>query len=149
MSKKNMQFFVSSVETFRDDGSPESKTEYNLDGEVTHVFTYDEHGNPLSGVCGDCMSWRMLDANTIQFEGVGEMDDYGPDRLPPWHMHEITTVEIEDGVFGVGRNAFSRHLTNARIRHVSTPASFLDEIEALCLFDEDLISSIHNKEDKK
>lgn len=46
MSKKNMQLFVSSVETFCDDGTLESKTEYNLDGEVTHVITYDEHGNP-------------------------------------------------------------------------------------------------------
>ena len=41
-----MQLFVSSVETFCDDGTLESKTEYNLDGEVTHVITYDEHGNP-------------------------------------------------------------------------------------------------------
>lgn len=147
MSKNNMRLFVSSVETFRDDGTPESKTEYNLDGEVTRVFTCDEHGNPTSGVCGDCMSWRMLDANTIQFEGFGEMDDYGPDCLPPWHMHEITTIEIEDGVLGIGRNAFSRSLTNACVKHVSIPESFIDKLEALYFFDDELISAIHNKED--
>lgn len=68
MSKKNMQLFVSSVETFRDDGTRESKTEYNLDGKMTHVFTYDERGNPLSHV-------SLSESFGNRLEALGAFDD--------------------------------------------------------------------------
>lgn len=48
MSKDNLRLFASSVETFRDDGTPESKTEYNRGGDIVRITTYDEHGHPLA-----------------------------------------------------------------------------------------------------
>ena len=78
MSKKNMQLFVSSVETFRDDGTRESKTEYNLDGKMTHVFTYDEQGHPLPHA-------SLSESFDNRLEAPGAFDD---DFIPAIHSKE-------------------------------------------------------------
>lgn len=59
MSKNGLRLIVSGVETFRDNGMLESKAEYNFDDGTIPVITYNEFGQPLSGICGDCISWRM------------------------------------------------------------------------------------------
>ena len=68
MSKNNLRLFVSSIETFRDDGTPESKTEYDIAGNVSHVITYDEHGHPLSHV-------SLSESFGNRLEALGAFDD--------------------------------------------------------------------------
>ena len=145
---KKKQLFVRSIESFREDGTPEHKIEYNLDGEEVRVIEYNKQGQPLSGACGDSVSWRMVDDHTILIEGCCETDDYSPQNLPPWHMHEITSVEVGEGVTGIGARAFSTTLTKARVCHLSTPESFMDTIESMLLWNDDWIASLTNKEGK-
>lgn len=73
---KKQQLFVSSVETFRDDGTPESKTRYDREGNVAHKVLFDKAGRPLSGICGDFMRWEMVDSHTIKVSGDGNMDNF-------------------------------------------------------------------------
>ena len=91
---KKRQLFVSSVETFRDGGTPKAKTRYDRHGNVVGTTHYDEKGHPLSGICGDFMKWEMLDSHTIKISGNGDMDDFTTMASPPWQMHEITLAMI-------------------------------------------------------
>ena len=112
------------------------------------ITLYDDLGQPISGICGDSVSWRMVDDHTILIEGCCETDDYSPQNLPPWYMHEITTVDVGEGVTGIGARAFSTTLTKAHVSHLSTPESFVDTIESMLLWNDNWIATLTNKEDK-
>ena len=66
----------------------------------------------VSGSCGDNMTWRYDDTNTLTISGSGNMYDYCDStekgNLPPWAYYKdmISYLTIEDGVNGVGNHAF-------------------------------------------
>lgn len=121
--EKKRQLFVSSVETFRDDGTPKAKIRYDRHGNVVGTTRYDENGYPLSGICGDFMKWEMLDSHTIKISGDGEMDAFTTMTPLPWQMHEITSVIIEEGIHSIGAHAFTSVHTNMRVANVIFPKS--------------------------
>lgn len=120
---KKRQLFVSSVETFRDDGTPKAKTRYDRHGNVVGTTHYDEKGHPLSGICGDFMKWEMLDSHTIKISGNGDMDDFTTMASLPWQMHEITSVIIEEGIHSIGAHAFTSVHTNMLVANIIFPKS--------------------------
>ena len=114
------EVFIRSITSFREGGVPSKKTMYNHHDNVVCVIHYDAQGRPLSGVCGDFMTWRMMDTHTIVISGDGNMDDFTWDSPPPWMMHEITSVIIEEGVQRIGNHAFTSVQTNMRVEKATS-----------------------------
>ena len=94
------------------------KVLYDHNGNVAFEIRYDGSRRPLNGICGDVMRWELIDGERLIIDGDGEMDDYSSDSPPPWYQHEITSVEIREGVESVGKGAFSADIT--RIRSLTT-----------------------------
>ena len=69
------------------------------------------------------MKWEMLDSHTIKISGDGEMDAFTTMTPPPWQMHEITLVIIEEGIHSIGAHAFTSVHTNMRVANVIFPKS--------------------------
>ena len=118
MGKKKMQYFASSIESFWENRNPRSRIKYDYNGNVVSSVYFNEQGIPVSGTCGVAVTWKMLDANTIEISGTGEMEDYLSEVLPPWHMHPITSVIVTEGVRRIGKRAFS---ANTQVKSVSYP----------------------------
>ena len=57
--------------------------------------------------CGENLSW-ILDGNRLIISGTGDMSDYDEGEAP-WSSvsNYITAIEIQDGVTGIGDNAFN------------------------------------------
>lgn len=60
-----------------------------------------------TGVCGDGLVWEITGSGMLVISGEGEMYDYA-DGEAPWYEHvlQIRSVELKEGVTGVGSNAF-------------------------------------------
>lgn len=71
-----------------------------------------------SGSCGEGVSWT-LENGVLTVSGKGSTDDYDTKSYAPWHdvRNRIVSVVIENGVVGVGDNAFfdCANLKNVRI----------------------------------
>ena len=65
-------------------------------------------GAESSGSCGDNVTWTLDDSGLLTISGTGPMDNYGW-YGSPWYgsRASITTVQIENGVTGIGTHAFS------------------------------------------
>ncbi len=65
-----------------------------------------------------------LEGNILTVSGSGAMADYVNDELRPWHSNvgNITSIVIDDGVTGIGYNAFMG-CNNASLASVTIPAS--------------------------
>lgn len=60
-----------------------------------------------NGVCGDALVWEITGSGMLVISGEGEMYDY-EDGEAPWceYLLEIRSVELKEGVTGIGDNAF-------------------------------------------
>ena len=60
-----------------------------------------------SGSCGEGVLWELNSNGTMTISGTGAMDNF--ENSVPWeHLKDlILSVVIEDGVTGIGDNAFS------------------------------------------
>lgn len=86
-----------------------------------------------SGTCGDNLTWKLTDDGTLTISGTGPMFDYGwyvSENLneyldTPWfdQRDEITEIIINDGVTGIGANAFAACW---KVSSVSIPDSVMD-----------------------
>lgn len=78
---------------------------------------------PMSGKCGDNLTWVLDDEGTLIISGVGEMYDYGLSDSP-WDekKEDIRTVKIEAGVSNISSRAFSfsKKLTSVSISNSVT-----------------------------
>lgn len=89
--------------------------------------TYEIHDNGREskigaqyGICGEDL-WWTLDEGVLSIKGTGEMFDYSMFDPAPWmkYSDSIIKVDIEEGVTGIGSEAFM-HL---RIPTIEFPAS--------------------------
>lgn len=72
-----------------------------------HAF---ESLGSLSGSCGENVIYTFDPVTgTLTISGTGNMTDFSPSGRP-WYLYleRITTVVIQDGVTGIGNNAFNR-----------------------------------------
>ncbi len=65
-----------------------------------------------SGVCGkngDNLTWTLYDNGLLKISGSGEMADFN--TPPTWEKYKssIKSVEMEDGIITVGKNAFKSY----------------------------------------
>ena len=71
-----------------------------------HIEGTDEEESPLSGTCGDNLTWT-LESGTLTISGTGDMTDFAYGEAPWFDLHnDIKTVVIGEGVTGVGSYAF-------------------------------------------
>lgn len=72
-----------------------------------------------SGVCGENVTWTLDDYGTLTISGSGDMADYSMVTDRPWDekREDIHVVVIEEGVTGIGQQAFyiCTNLTGAMI----------------------------------
>lgn len=86
-----------------DYSTPEFKREYPIDPSDYGVKT----NWPISGTCGDNLTWELSEAGVLTVSGSGDMYDYYSD-YPGWYEYAwyIKSVEIEKDVSCVGAYAF-------------------------------------------
>ncbi|MBR2880552.1 MAG: leucine-rich repeat protein, partial [Oscillospiraceae bacterium] len=93
-------------DSYTDDEVTAPGHSYGADG----VCTVCGDVEALGGTCGDNLTWE-LDANgVLTISGTGDMTDYNYNSAyrAPWYNDRagITSVVIESGVTGIGREAF-------------------------------------------
>ena len=125
-------FHMSGVQTvtFTGDAPADYENLFNFYNSVVTVYypaandTWDEvvaadlwniefipgDGASTSGTCGDNLTWN-LNEGVLTISGTGDMYDYEDGWDPeayaaPWSGLEFGTVIIEEGVTGIGNNAF-------------------------------------------
>lgn len=83
----------------------EQDTNCNVCGAVREVKPVD----PVGGSCGENVRWELKDG-TLTISGTGDMYDYSweGEDVSPWEAeaYTVTQVVIQDGVTGIGENAF-------------------------------------------
>ena len=75
---------------------------------------------PISGTCGDNLTWKLDDDGKLTISGTGLMSNYNYDSSPaPWEKKRtsIKSVVIIKGVTGIGKYAFymCENMTNVII----------------------------------
>lgn len=120
---------------------------------------------PVSGTCGENVSWTIDSDYVLTISGTGKMydcvwDAFAQDTIQPWNHYQelVTKVVIEDGVENIGAVAF-REFTN--LISVSIPASVseigwtafhrCDNLEEIMVDDKNMVLSslegvLYNKE---
>ncbi len=84
-----------------------------------------EQETPDEAFCGECgleegtVFWELKEDGTLRIYGDGTMEDYAAPEEAPWSESAdmILTLKIEEGVTGIGANAFGEcsDLTSVRI----------------------------------
>lgn len=84
----------------------ELQTEETPADETETSVTY-----PITGSCGENLTWTLDEAGTMTISGMGKMQDHnvGTDTMPaPWkeYVGQIKHLVIESGVESIGAKAF-------------------------------------------
>lgn len=75
-----------------------------------------------SGVCGNSLTWTFNDS-VLTISGTGEMTDFTPSQTPFLAL-DYSILIVEEGVTGIGDNAFSEQgAETPKLRYVSLPSS--------------------------
>lgn len=77
-------------------------------------------GLPISGTCGDNLTWTLDEGGTLTISGTGDMTDYNSSA--PWATIQgsIKAIVIEEGVTSIGSSAF---LGSQHLKQVALPNS--------------------------
>ena len=96
-------------------------TAISEDGNHTAVCTV--YVVNADGKCGES-AWYQLNGNTLKIFGYGKIDNCGWLTTIPWYNQrdQIQYVEIDEGIEGIGNNAFSGC---ANLKRVSLPDSLI------------------------
>lgn len=68
--------------------------------------TLEDETNPMSGKCGDNLTWTLNDNGFLTISGTGEMYDYDYSKPSPWNGSDVVSVNINNGVTSIGNYAF-------------------------------------------
>lgn len=90
------------------------------------VAVPNKESYPITGTCGDNLTWELTSSGTLTISGTGEMNDYSWTQIDgheitsaPWGLYydNVKTVSIKEGVTYIGDSAFAGCLSleNARI----------------------------------
>lgn len=66
------------------------------------IFSTNIFADEKSGTCGEGVTWNF-ESGILTISGSGEVEDQAWGN---WHRHEIAIVVIEEGITGIGENAF-------------------------------------------
>ena len=73
------------------------------------TITWVAYGPIASGQCGDDLTWTLEENGTLTISGTGDMWNWSNIDLAPWWSYcqdEITALDIQPGVTGIGEYAF-------------------------------------------
>ncbi len=84
-----------------------------------------------SGEAAEGIFWALYGGNRLCITGEGDIPDYDADHPAPWQDLEIACVQIDKGITGIGKNAFTG--TNAsELRLPSTLTTMSESAIAFC-----------------
>ncbi len=96
-------------------GFPENTIIRGPEGSTAQTYA-EQFGyafQPISGACGEGLTWTLSDQGVMTISGAGPMTDYvwlddeGKNTTPWWDVKDdITSVVIQEGVTTVGDHAF-------------------------------------------
>ena len=89
----------------RQESSWTAAVRQNYGGTITWVA----YGPIASGQCGDDLTWTLEENGTLTISGTGDMWNWSNIDLAPWWSYcqdEITALDIQPGVTGIGEYAF-------------------------------------------
>ena len=86
------------------ENSAEYATRYT---EKTASTTIISGTTPLTGKCGDNISYTFVETGVIVISGTGEMEDYDNNSSPFYNNGSIKKVIVSDGITSIGEYAFS------------------------------------------
>ena len=89
----------------RQESSWTAAVRQNYGGTITWVA----YGPIASGQCGDDLTWTLEENGTLTISGTGDMWNWSNIDLAPWWsycQYEITALDIQPGVTGIGEYAF-------------------------------------------
>ncbi|MBO5521029.1 MAG: leucine-rich repeat protein, partial [Eubacterium sp.] len=92
----------------KNDAAWEEETTEDLEEEEEALLTEDSE-IVESGVSGDNLTWTLSADGVLTISGEGDMIDYKavPDSHSPWgDRKDITSLVVQEGVTGIGSNAF-------------------------------------------
>ena len=69
-------------------------------------LSYFSNRKAYDGKCGDNLYWGVDENNVLSIFGEGPMYDYGM-GVCPWPKNVYLTLDMEEGITHIGRNAFS------------------------------------------
>ncbi len=91
--------------------------------------------NDTSGICGTNLKWN-LENGVLKITGTGDMYDYktlgSKQTPPPWHNMDIYSVEIGEGVTGIGSCAFYKCEELSKVTFSNTVVSIGDHAFTGC-----------------
>jgi len=63
---------------------------------------------PITGICGENLTWVLTEDGTLTISGTGDMNDYTYSAPAPWYAYveQIVAVVVEEGVTSLGNSAF-------------------------------------------
>lgn len=63
---------------------------------------------PISGTCGDNLTWELDENGVLTISGTGAMTDWAKASEVAWYAYlkNIETIVLEDGVTSIGKQAF-------------------------------------------
>ncbi len=78
------------------------------DSVVSVMSTDTSSEYPITGTCGENLTWVLDENGVLIISGEGAMTDYSWNDNAPWYVirEKIKTVEIESGVASIGDYAF-------------------------------------------
>lgn len=94
------------------------------EGTTTQTSTISEGNSsvfPVSGTCGENLTWTIDEEGVLTISGSGDMTDYGQyaEDFAPWYVYrlKITGLVLEEGITSIGEFAFDglSYVTNATV----------------------------------
>lgn len=88
-----------------------NRYDYGFPGNATIHYDYIAVDFPVSGTCGEELTWILEESRVLTISGTGDMDQFdGWEHPAPWAVYHayVETVVIEDGVTGIGSYAFNK-----------------------------------------
>ncbi len=62
--------------------------------------------SPVTGTCGDNLTWYYFSDGTLYLDGTGDMYDYAYGTAP-WHNFPVNKVVLPNGLTSIGASAFA------------------------------------------
>lgn len=92
-----------------------SQTQANHTSEQSQIITTTKESTANlsnivgSGICGENVTWTLYNDGELVISGSGWMNDYGNGSDKPWYdyRNNMLRLTVENGVKGIGSNAFS------------------------------------------
>lgn len=72
------------------------------------IISHAVEALPVSGICGDELTWEIDEGGTLTISGRGDMPEWYGSSEPPWddYSWDVTSVVVEEGVTSLGNYAF-------------------------------------------